>query len=48
MITSNKNIFKKSYGVQFIINLVLNDEIQIEKKYKLLKKNQRNKNNILF
>ena len=38
MITSNKNIFKKSYGVQFIINLVLNDEIQIEKKYKLLKK----------
>jgi hypothetical protein len=26
----------------------LNDEIQIEKKYKLLKKNQRNKNNILF
>jgi hypothetical protein len=37
MITSNKNIFKKSYGFQFLINLVLNDKIQTEKKYKLLK-----------
>jgi hypothetical protein len=39
-----KIILKKNYEVQFLVNLILNDEFE----KKIIKKNQKNKNNILF